>query len=54
MSFNQIMAEWLTFLDNKSLQHDINAGLKNHPDENYGEFLFDSFVKCRVFYFLCH
>lgn len=37
MSFNLIMSEWLTFLKNKSLQHNINNGLVSFPDENYGE-----------------
>lgn len=45
MSFNLIMSEWLTFKDNKSLQHNINNGLHSHPDENYGEFISKQFYK---------
>ena len=35
MSFNLIMANWLTYLGNTSHQANINAGLSSLPDENY-------------------
>lgn len=35
MSFNLIMAKWLTYLGNTSHQANINAGLSSLPDENY-------------------
>ncbi len=48
MSFNIIMAEWLTFENNKSLQHNLNNGLHSHPDENYGELLSQKFNEQRT------
>ena len=35
MSFNVIMSEWLSFINNKSLQYNVNNGFSSHPDENY-------------------
>jgi len=37
ISFNKIMSEWLTYLDNKSLQYNINKGFVSYADENFGE-----------------
>ena len=33
-SFNKLMAKWLSFYGNKSLQHNIDAGEVQYPDEN--------------------
>ncbi|KAK1734854.1 DUF1800 domain-containing protein, partial [Skeletonema marinoi] len=35
ISFNKIMSEWLSFLDNKSLQYNINKGSIMYADENF-------------------
>jgi len=34
-SYNKIMAEWLSFKGNKSLQYNINNGEEQYPDENF-------------------
>lgn len=34
-SFNKIMAEWLSFKNNKSLQYNIDNGEEQYPDENF-------------------
>lgn len=34
-SFNKLMAQWLSFLSNKSLQYNIAAGEVQYPDENF-------------------
>ena len=35
-SYNYIMGGWLSFIGNKSLQHNIDElGKNNYPDENY-------------------
>lgn len=33
-SFNKIMAKWLSFQNNKSLQWNIDNGQIQYPDEN--------------------
>lgn len=35
-SFSYVMADWLSFEDNRSLQYNIDQdGVENYPDENY-------------------
>jgi hypothetical protein len=35
-SFSEVMANWLSFLDNRSLQYNIdNDGFESYPDENF-------------------
>ncbi|KAL7541246.1 hypothetical protein ACHAXR_012136 [Thalassiosira sp. AJA248-18] len=34
-SFNKVMAEWLSFKENKSLQYNLDQGEEQYPDENF-------------------
>ena len=44
MSYNVIMGQWLTFINNKSLQYNINTGDNGEPDENYAREIIQLFV----------
>ena len=35
VSYTSLMAHWLSFLDNASIQHAIDGGDEIYPDENY-------------------